>query len=228
MGTIAKRKETLELEKALMQTCNEKRSYGCEEITIGFVNNGHGNEIVDFMTMDSKGVIRCYEIKVTLQDLKSGAKKSWYGHYNYLVVSEDLYNKVTDWSTYLPDGVGLMMGRESKYSPTWSLQCVINPKKQVISVETSMMLKESMVRSIYYKMVKYIDAQSIEKVKELQKNQRYWEKLYRDEDKEHLLLCRKVRKLERLKRKNEGKYISLDDMIEIEQQKSGEHDEVFC
>ena len=82
--------------------------------------------------------------------------------------------------------------------------------------------------TLYYKMVKYIDAQSIDKFKEIQKSQRYWEKLYRDEEKEHLLLCRKVRKFERLKRKNEGKYISLDDMIEIEQQKSGEHDEVFC
>lgn len=211
-----------------MQLCNEKRSYGCEEITIGFVNNGYGNEIVDFMNMDSKGVIRCYEIKVTLQDLKSNAKKSWYGHYNYLVVSEDLYNKITDWTTYLPDGIGLIVGRESIYYPTWSLRCVINPKKQVLSIETSMMLKESMVRSIYYKMVKYIDAQSIDKFKEIQKSQRYWEKLYRDEEKEYLLLCRKVRKFERLKRKNEGKYISLDDMIEIEQQKSGEHDEVFC
>ena len=91
---MAKRKETIVLENALIKQTREKRIYGCEEITIGFHNGGRGNEIVDFMTMDSKGIIKCYEIKVTMEDLKSKAKKSWYGNYNYLVVSEELYNKV--------------------------------------------------------------------------------------------------------------------------------------
>lgn len=75
---MAKRKETLGIEAALQKDTRIKRIYGCEEITIGFYNNGHGNEIVDFMTMDSKGIIKCYEIKVTIQDFKSDAKKSWY------------------------------------------------------------------------------------------------------------------------------------------------------
>jgi hypothetical protein len=70
---MAKRKETVELENALIKNTREKRIYGCEEITIGFYNGGKGNEIVDFMTMDSKGIIKCYEIKVTLEDLKSKA-----------------------------------------------------------------------------------------------------------------------------------------------------------
>ena len=87
---MAKRQETLDIEAALQKDTRIKRIYGCEEITIGFYNNGHGNEIVDFMTMDSKGIIKCYEIKVTIQDFKSDAKKSWYGHYNYLVVGKDL------------------------------------------------------------------------------------------------------------------------------------------
>ncbi len=34
-----------------------KGFYGCEEITIGFANKGLANEIVDFMAMDSKGII---------------------------------------------------------------------------------------------------------------------------------------------------------------------------
>lgn len=224
---MAKRIETIEIEKALMQTCHDKRLYGCEEITIGFVNGGLGNEIVDFMTMDSKGIIRCYEIKVSLQDLKSSAKKSWYGHFNYLVVTEALLNKINDWKEYLPENVGLMMAHESRLFPTWSLECVIKPKKQDLSIETNLMLKESMVRSLYYKMVKYIDAQSIEKVKELQKSQRYWEKLYKEENKDHMDLSRKVRRYERLKKKNEGNYIDLDDMIEAEMKKAGISEVVF-
>lgn len=38
--------------------CYHKGSYGCEEVTIGFANKGLANEIVDFMAMDSKGIIR--------------------------------------------------------------------------------------------------------------------------------------------------------------------------
>ena len=47
---MAKRQETLDIEAALQKDTRIKRIYGCEEITIGFYNNGHGNEIVDFMT----------------------------------------------------------------------------------------------------------------------------------------------------------------------------------
>lgn len=94
---MAKRQETLEIEAALQKDTQTKRIYGCEEITIGFYNNGHGNEIVDFMTMDSKGIIKCYEIKVTIQDFKSDAKKSWRGHYNYLVVGKKLWNEHKDY-----------------------------------------------------------------------------------------------------------------------------------
>jgi hypothetical protein len=216
---LAKRKETVEIEKALAQMCHDKGLYGCEEITIGFVNGGLGNEIVDFMTMDSKGTIRCYEIKVTLPDLKSKAKKSWYGNYNYLVVTEDLHNKINDWTEYLPEGVGLIVASEKRYLPVFDLQCVTKPKKQVLPALTDTMLKESMVRSLYYKMTKYMDSQSIEKMKELQKNSRYWENQYRSEQKERLTYQRKVLRLERLKRRNEGRDISIDDLIEEEEKK---------
>lgn len=50
---MAKTKITEGIETALNDMCRSKRLYGCEEVTIVFPNNGHGNEIVDFMTMDS-------------------------------------------------------------------------------------------------------------------------------------------------------------------------------
>lgn len=59
---MAKRQETLEIEAALQKDTQTKRIYGCEEITIGFYNNGHGNEIVDFMTMDSKSCMKRLQI----------------------------------------------------------------------------------------------------------------------------------------------------------------------
>lgn len=218
---LAKRTETIEIEKALSQMCKDKGIYGCEEATIGFANNGLGNEIVDFMTMDSKGTTRCYEIKVTLPDLKSKAKMSWYGNFNYLVVSEELHGKVSEWAEYLPEGVGLVVASEMRHSSVLNLKCVTKPKKQVLTDSTNIMLKESMVRSLYYKMVKYMDSQSIEKMKELQKNGRYWEKQFRSEQKERLTYQRKISRLERLKRRNQGKDISIDDLIEKEESRAG-------
>lgn len=168
---MAKRKETLGIEEALYKDTKEKRIYGCEEVTIGFYNNGHGNEIVDFITMDSKCIIKCYEIKVTLQDLKSKAKKSWYGHYNYLVVSRELYDKVDDWNMYLPSNVGLIIGYQQNYNGTeyYTLSSNIRSKRTDINKETEIMLKESMVRSIYFKMCKYKGYSDIDKQQKLNK-----------------------------------------------------------
>lgn len=109
------------------------------------------------MTMDSKGIIKCYELKVTLQDLKSTAKKSWYGHYNYLVVSKELYERVADWSDYIPKHIGIVVGE--------GLESCRKAQKCEVNTETEIMLKESMVRSMFYKMQKYKDAQSLEKQK---------------------------------------------------------------
>lgn len=165
---MAKRKETIELEESLIKNTREKRIYGCEEITIGFYNNGHGNEIVDFMTMDFKGIIKCYELKVTLQDLKSSAKKSWYGHYNYLVVSKELYDSVEDWNIYIPKSIGLLVGNK--------LSVIKKPLKQEVDTSTEIMLKESMIRSIYWKIDKYKNANNLEKQKELMSKVRKAEK----------------------------------------------------
>ena len=128
----------------MIKQTRQKRIYGCEEITIGFYNNGHGNEVVDFMTMDSKGIIKCYELKVTLQDLKSDAKKSWYGHYNYLVVGRELYEKVSDWNEYIPNNIGIIVGV--------CLESKRKAKRCDISSEIEIMLKESMIRSMFWKM----------------------------------------------------------------------------
>ena len=63
---MAKRQETLDIEAALQKDTRIKRIYGCEEITIGFYNNGHGNEIVDFMTMDSNLMQRNLGMVITI------------------------------------------------------------------------------------------------------------------------------------------------------------------
>lgn len=218
---LSKRKDTLEIEQALIKATREGKSYGCEEITIGFVNQGYGNEIVDFMTMDSKGVFRCYEIKVTVEDLKSHAKKSWYGHYNYLVVSQELYSKISDWSQYLPSGVGVI-----RYG--YDLEVVIKPKRQNVSSDMCLILSQSMSRSMYYKMLKYYNSQDLENIKKLQGQIRNYEQKYKESASYATELRCQISRFLRLKRKNEGKKVTLDDLIDIEKEKAGiSEDELF-
>lgn len=41
------------------------------------------------MTYDTKGIFRCYEVKVSKADFHSAAVKSFVGHYNYYVLMRD-------------------------------------------------------------------------------------------------------------------------------------------
>lgn len=208
---MTKRKETIELENALIKDTREKRIYGCEEITIGFYNSGHGNEIVDFMTMDSKGIIKCYEIKVTLQDLRSNAKKSWYGHYNYLVVSEELHKSVKEWNEYVPKHVGIIVGN--------SLSVVKKPTKQIIDTGTETMLKESLVRSMYWKIDKYKNANNLDRQKELMSKIRKAEKECENYYKRALRAENIISEYENYKSYNDGIDINLELLAKEERNK---------
>ena len=77
---------TLQIEKAiLLATKADKLGvYGAYEVSIG---KGYGDQFVDYITMDTKNIFRCYEIKISLQDLKSKNKLSFCGDYNYLVIT---------------------------------------------------------------------------------------------------------------------------------------------
>ena len=80
--------ETVALEKSIRRVTRKTGVFGCYEVTIGFC----GRERVDYMTYDTKGVFRCYEIKVSKADFHSAAAKSFVGHYNYYVLTRELYS----------------------------------------------------------------------------------------------------------------------------------------
>lgn len=209
---MAKCKETLEIEEKLHYMCKRRRIYGCEEVTIGFYNAGKGNEIVDFCTMDSKGVIRCYEIKVTLADLKSKAKKSWYGHYNYLVVTRELLEKIKDnIEDYIPDYVGVAIPCPDSWSDGIEICC--NAKKQQISSEQELMMKESMIRSMSYKMQKIRNAADLEKMAKLQSELRKLDKendTYRKQVSDYYMI---ISKIERALELYYGMEVDLEECI---------------
>lgn len=149
-----KRIETIVIEKVLQQSLfgsNPKlaKEYGTTEVTVDFQRNGNGRELVDFMSYDAKkDDFRCYEIKVTMQDFHSKAKKSWCGNYNYLVLSKDLYEeKPLDWWIgEIPTGVGVIVVNTS----TTEKRTVVNPRKRTISEDMKEVLKQSLIRTLFY------------------------------------------------------------------------------
>lgn len=210
---MSKRKETIEIENKLHYMCEKRRIYGCEEITIGFYNNGHGNEIVDFCTMDSKGILRCYEIKVTLADLKSKAKKSWYGHYNYLFVTKELYNKiVVNLDEYVPKHIGVVIPCNDSWGD--GIEILRKAKKQEISAEQEVILKESMVRSMSYKLQKYREACDISVVSKLKSDLRKAEKDRKEYGNKMSELRFVLSRLERALRLYYGCEINLEEVTE--------------
>lgn len=158
---MTKTQATVNLENALAERCRSHGEYGCTEVTIGFKHEGHGDEIVDFMSMSADGMCRCYELKVTLSDLRSDNRLSWYGDYNYLVVSDSLYLRRSAFENDIPPYVGILSGTE--------LTVRRNARQKKVSEETRRMLKDSLLRSMYGRMVQYRDAGDPEVIKRAEK-----------------------------------------------------------
>lgn len=128
---MGKTQETKQLEKDIFNAIHKQGVFCCFEVTIGWF----GKERVDMMSYDTKGIFRCFEIKVSVEDFHSSAKKSFCGHYNYYVLTNELYEKVKD---EIPNHIGVYVHDS----------CVKRAKKQEISDEMLQILKDSMIRSL--------------------------------------------------------------------------------
>lgn len=135
---MAKTSLTIELEKSLWKSTNKLGVFGCFEVTIGF----GGNERADYLTYDTKGIWRCYEIKASEEDFYSNNAKTFVGHYNYFVMPKELYVEVKE---DIPGYIGVHNG-------SWVIK---NPKKQELGVDEQI-LKDSLIRSLYREQEKFI------------------------------------------------------------------------
>lgn len=135
--------DTLRLERGIWLAVVKQGVFGCYEVTIG----RNGNERVDFMTYDTKGIFRCFEIKVSLQDFHSAAAKTFCGHYNYFVMPQSLYKTVSD---EIPNDIGVFcdVNRE-KWGNAASLPCFCakRAKRRDLTVSADV-LKDSLIRSL--------------------------------------------------------------------------------
>ena len=124
---------TLELEQAIYRYVRRHAGlFCCFEVTIGWF----GSERVDFLTYDTEGTWRCYEIKSCLADFRSKHKKTFVGHLNYYVMPSDLYDKV---KLEIPRDIGV-------FCPGYGL--MRKPKRRQLAVEEKVLFA-SMVRSLY-------------------------------------------------------------------------------
>lgn len=129
---MAKSEMTKKLEREIWKATNKTGVFGCFEVTIGF----NGNERVDFLTYDTKGIWRCYEIKVSKKDFYSKSKKTFIGNYNYYVLpSVELLDQV---KKDIPENVGVYVMNN----------LVMRAKKQPLKADENI-LKDSMIRSLH-------------------------------------------------------------------------------
>lgn len=177
-----KTEETKRLEMAIRKETKKIGVFGCFEVTIGF----GGNERVDYMTYDTKGIFRCYEIKVTKSDFHSKAAKSFVGHYNYYVLTQELYYEVKD---EIPNWVGVYIGdylikRPKKKNinvKNYTRRRSINGKSTEVTIPYTDMLKDSMIRSLYRDSDKLIETGDEQYINTLK---REIEKAKKERDKE--------------------------------------------
>lgn len=127
---MAKTEVTLEMERAIYKATNKMGVFGCLEVTIGYF----GKERVDYITYDTKGTWRCFEIKVSKADFHSKAYNTFIGHFNYYVMPKELYEEVKN---EIPDHIGVYIGGT----------LVKRPKRQPLG-EDEQVLKNSLIRSL--------------------------------------------------------------------------------
>lgn len=143
---MAKTVETIKAEYCIAKDCKKRDWFGCHEVTIGW----YGNERVDYMSVDKKNNIRCFEIKVSKSDFYSKAKNSFCGNYNYYVMPKELYEQVKH---DIPPHVGVFMFsvrtfEKQVYSNLYSLK-----KATKVNIDNTndmkMYLMRSMARECY-------------------------------------------------------------------------------
>ena len=154
--------ETVQVEECLSNSCFTDKNkslantYGCTEVEIGFPATRieqHTKEFVDFLSYDRRAnLFRCYEIKTSEQDLKSNAKLSFVGHLNYLVITKKMWiyhNTDVRYFTDIieNDKVGIIICDTENST----LSTAKRPTKIHISDKQHNILKDSLVRTLFYK-----------------------------------------------------------------------------
>ncbi len=146
---------THKLERQLWNHTKKRGTFGCFEVTIGW----YGKERVDYLTYNTKGIFRCYEVKASKADFYSSNKVSFIGHYNYYVMPFELYEEVKE---DIDSHIGVFVSDGEK------LSSILRAKRQELGA-CEQVLKDSMIRSLYRESEKVISNNDILEIEGLRK-----------------------------------------------------------
>lgn len=99
-------------------------------------------------------------------DFHSKAKKTFVGHYNYFVLTNELYGEVKD---EIPNQIGVYVGGD----------LVKRSKKQELGVDEQI-LKDSMIRSLYRESEKILKSEEPSIVEGLQRQINYEKRMHKE------------------------------------------------
>lgn len=141
---------TKKIEYLIFKDTNKLGVSGCREVKIGTHKTKsfltEKQEFVDYMTITSDGEISCYEIKSSMNDLKSTARLSFLGHKNFLILPHTLYVQVVNERWFLEKlenhSIGIIVFEENN-----KLRLLKKCKKKQLSIGTQTLLLESFARS---------------------------------------------------------------------------------
>jgi hypothetical protein len=133
---VAETDLTKAMKLSIWNATKKMGTFGCYEVTIGWF----GRERVDYLTYDTKGIFRCYEVKITKSDFHSKANNTFIGNFNYYVMPIDLYEEVKG---EIPKHIGVYIGK-SDGRAAYSIKKAI---KQELKIDKNI-LKDSMLRSM--------------------------------------------------------------------------------
>lgn len=139
---MTKTLDTKNVEHALWRFTHKLGVYGCFEVTLGLGMTRDHKEIVDYITYDKNGVVRCYEIKTSYADFKSSARKSWWGNFNYLVVTPEVCSKI-EANRDIIGGIGIYVVGENGLP-----ESVRRGSRHQLTAGERVSIIESMVRSM--------------------------------------------------------------------------------
>jgi len=132
---------TLALEREIWDFTHKQSTFGCFEVTIGWF----GNQRVDFMTYNTNNEFRCYEIKISKSDFYSKSQTTFVGHYNYFVLTAELFDEVKG---EIKNGVGIYVGGRG---------LVKKARRQELKVDRYVLMS-SMIRSLCREFTKQMDS----------------------------------------------------------------------
>ena len=156
---------------------------------------------------------------------------------------EKIISQGESWNDYLPDGVGLMVGYKSyeyiqdemdteildifdfnekiNYKKRNSKKVIrfhteVKPIKKELPEKEQLMLTQSMIRSMNYKIIKYKDANNLDNLNKAKKTALRYERLYNDKVKENNKICTAVMTVENeLEKRSCIGSVRMEDIAEM-------------